>query len=188
MPLPAAPSLLVSDAERRQLIATGEHRGTPRGAALRINIILDAAAGLANRVIARKHSTSVPTVLLWRKRWESGGMAGILEDRPRSGRPKDISPTKEEAIVKATVQTTPKGATHWSVRSMSPRACSKINARLDINQLQMSMQRIGSQLGITPDGVPPVAASYSPAGRRDGMGMPPTLARVSPVPHQRSGN
>ncbi|MFL6415589.1 MAG: helix-turn-helix domain-containing protein [Bryobacteraceae bacterium] len=41
--------------------------------------------------IARKLSTSLPTVLLWRKRYESEGLAGILEDKPRSGRPKEIS-------------------------------------------------------------------------------------------------
>jgi transposase len=119
MPLPPAPALLLTEAERRHLKATCEHRGTPQGIVLRINIVLDAAAGLANRVIARKNATSVPTVLLWRKRWESDGVAGILEDRPRSGRPKGISIAKEEAIVNATVRSAPKGATHWSVRSMA---------------------------------------------------------------------
>ena len=119
MPLPPAPALLVSEAERRQLKTIAAHRSTPRGIVLRIDIVLDAAAGVANREIARKHSTSVPTVLLWRKRWASDGMAGILEDRSRSGRPKSISADKEEAIVNATVRTTPKGATHWSVRSMA---------------------------------------------------------------------
>jgi len=46
-------------------------------------------------------------------------MAGILEDRPRSGRPKDITAEQEEAIVKATLHTKPKDATHWSTRMMA---------------------------------------------------------------------
>jgi hypothetical protein len=58
-------------------------------------------------------------VLLWRKRRESDRIAGIPEDRPRSGRPKGIPAAKEEAIVKATVCTPPGGATHWSVRTMA---------------------------------------------------------------------
>ena len=87
MPLPAAAGLALVDAERKQLMAISHHRSAPRGIVLRINIILGAAEGLANRVSARKLSTSVPTVLLWRKRYESDGIAGILEDRPRSGRP-----------------------------------------------------------------------------------------------------
>src|SRR5207344_370616 len=92
----------------------------------RINIVLGAAEGLANRVLARKLSTSVPTVLLWRKRYESDGIAGILEDRPRSGRPKRISGEREAAIVEATMKTTPKDATQWSVRAMA--AAQKVSS------------------------------------------------------------
>jgi transposase len=119
MPLPPARALVINEAEGRQLTSLGEQRSTPRGIVLRIRIILDASTGLANREIARKNSTSVPTVLLWRRRWESDGMAGILEDRPRSGRPKDITAEKEEGIVKATLHTKPKDATQWSTRTMA---------------------------------------------------------------------
>ena len=94
-------------------------RSTPGGIALRIQIVLAAAQGRANRSIARKLSTSVPTVLLWRNRYEQEGMEGIVEDRPRSGRPKRITEDREAAIVEATLKTTPKDATHWSVRSMA---------------------------------------------------------------------
>jgi transposase len=126
MPLPPAAGLALSDAERKQLVAFGRHRSAPRGVVLRINIVLGAAEGLANRVLARKLSTSVPTVLLWRKRFESDGIAGILEDRPRSGRPKRISPEREAAIVEATMKTTPKDATQWSVRAMA--AAQKVSS------------------------------------------------------------
>src|SRR3982751_4772989 len=119
MPLAPAASLTVSDADRRQLEAIGRHRGTPRGIVLRINIVLGAGEGLANRVLARKLGTSVPTVLLWRKRYESDGLRGILEDRPRTGRPKGISSEREQAIVEATMKSTPRDATQWSVRAMA---------------------------------------------------------------------
>jgi len=119
MPLPPAAGLSLSGMERKQLVALSRHRSSPRGIVLRINIVLGAADGLANRVLARKLSTSVPTVLLWRKRFESEGIAGILEDRPRSGRPKRISVEQEASIVEATMKTTPKDATQWSVRAMA---------------------------------------------------------------------
>jgi transposase len=119
MPLPAAAGLALSESERKQLMAISRHRSSPRGIVLRINIVLGAGEGLANRVLARELSTSVPTVLLWRKRYESDGIEGILEDRPRSGRPKRISGEREAAIVEATMKTTPKDATQWSVRAMA---------------------------------------------------------------------
>jgi transposase len=43
----------------------------------------------------------------------------MLRDRQRSGRPKQISAEQEAAIVDATMKTTPKDATHWSVRAMA---------------------------------------------------------------------
>src|SRR4051794_19563586 len=119
MPLPSAAALHLSDSERKQLRAIGRQRITPRGIVLRINIILGAAEGVANRVLARKLATSVPTVLLWRKRYESDGLRGILEDLPRSGRPKRITADKEAIIVEATMKTTPQDATHWSIRAMA---------------------------------------------------------------------
>jgi len=119
MPLPPAAGLKVSNSDRQQLRAISRHRSTPRGIVMRINIVLGAAEGLANRVLARKLGTSVPTVLLWRKRYESDGLRGILEDRPRSGHPKQISSEREQAIVEATMKTTPRDATQWSVRAMA---------------------------------------------------------------------
>lgn len=119
MPLPAALPIQLNEAERKQLLAISRHRATPRGIVLRANIILGAGDGLANRVLARNLHTSVPTVILWRKRYVTAGLAGILEDQRRSGRPKQISEQKEAAIVDATTKTTPKDATHWSVRAMA---------------------------------------------------------------------
>src|ERR1700691_2457871 len=126
MPLPPATGLALNEAELKQLVALGRQRSSPRGIVLRINIVLSAAEGLANRVVARKLSTSVATVLLWRKRFEADGIAGLLEDRPRSGRPKRSSEQREAAIVEATMKTTPKDATQWSVRAMA--AAQKVSS------------------------------------------------------------
>ena len=85
MPLPPAGRLVLTDLERSQLSQLSSRRGIPRRIIQRINIVLEAAGGLANRAIARKLSTSVPTVLLWRKRYQSDGISGILKYRPHSG-------------------------------------------------------------------------------------------------------
>ena len=119
MPLPPAARLAVTDADRKQLLALSRQRSIPRGILLRVNIVLGAAEGQANHPLARDLSTTVTTVLLWRKRYESGGLAGLFTDRPRSGRPKRISESKEAAIVEATMKTVPRDATHWSVRTMA---------------------------------------------------------------------
>jgi transposase len=119
MPLPPAPKLVLTHAARKQLETIRQGRTTPRGIVLRANIVLGAADGIANHVLARNLSTSLPTVLLWRRRYENEGLAGVLEDHPRSGRPKQISADKETGIVEATIKTHPKDASHWSVRTMA---------------------------------------------------------------------
>jgi transposase len=119
MPLPPAPRLAVADADRKELLSLSRRRSIPQGILLRVNIVLAAAEGRANHLLARELSTTVTTVLLWRSRYETEGLAGLFSDRPRSGRPKLIPAAKEAAIVEATMRTIPKDATHWSVRSMA---------------------------------------------------------------------
>jgi transposase len=119
MPLPPAPPLAVAEADRKELVALSRQRSIPRGILLRVNIVISAAEGRANHLLARDLSTTVTTVLLWRRRYEAEGLAGLFNDRPRSGRPKQISVDKEAAIVEATIRTRPKDATQWSVRAMA---------------------------------------------------------------------
>ena len=77
MPLPPAPPLAVAEADRRELVALSRQRSIPRGILLRVNIILGAAEGRANHLLARDLSTTMTTVLLWRKRYEADGLASL---------------------------------------------------------------------------------------------------------------
>src|SRR3954462_1865807 len=99
MGISAAARLVLSEGDKKQLMRIGRHRSTPRGIVLRVEIVRAAAEGMANRAIARKLSTSLPTVLLWRKRYEAEGLAGIVEDKPCSGRPTEVTPERGAATV-----------------------------------------------------------------------------------------
>lgn len=119
MPWDAATALRVSTEDRELLEALVRGGKTPQKTALRARIVLGAAAGAANIALARALGVSRPTVILWRARYAQAGVAGLLRDAPRPGRNKRIGPRKVEAIVNATLQQTPRAATHWSVRSMA---------------------------------------------------------------------
>ena len=110
-------SITKKDREALQKLANG--RNTAQKVVLRAKIVLGAAEGLSNNALAKKLGTSRPTVLLWRGRFQHAGVDGLLRDAPRPGRRKKISDRKVEAIVNATLHTTPPAATHWSVRSMA---------------------------------------------------------------------
>jgi transposase len=93
--------------------------GTPQSVAMRARIVLLAAAGESNSEIARRLSVSRPTVIMWRERFAAAGPAALTEVRPGRGRKPTISAAKVKAIVAATTQTVPPGATHWSCRTMA---------------------------------------------------------------------
>ena len=122
MPRAAAAPLPLTKREREELLQISKLRSTPQSVALRVRIVLSASEGIANKRLARQLSTTLPTVLLWRARYQAEGLAGILEDRARSGRPKEISAEQEAALIETTLHSTPKDATHWSVRSIGKNA------------------------------------------------------------------
>lgn len=89
------------------------------GLAQRARIVLLAAEGVANSVIAERVGVSRPTVIGWRERYEGGGIDG-LHDEARSGRPRLVD---HREVVAATVKPPPKklGVTHWSSRLLAAR-------------------------------------------------------------------
>jgi hypothetical protein len=56
MPLPPAPKLDVIESDRKELVALSRQRSIPRGILLRVNIVLGAAEGRANHLLARELS------------------------------------------------------------------------------------------------------------------------------------
>ena len=121
MPCPAAPALHLTATQKVELSRIIRYPSTPQAIVLRCRVVLEAAKGTPNRQLARELSTSVPTVLLWRQRFQEHGLAGVLEDKPRPGRPPLISDKKEADIVEATRHTKPQNGTHWTVRTMARR-------------------------------------------------------------------
>src|SRR5947199_5427788 len=117
---PAA-ALRVSREDQEWLETLVRSGQTPQRVALRARMVLGAAAGRPNHALAKDLGISRPTLLLWRQRYAEAGVAGLLKDAARPGRKKRIRPEKVEAIVNATLQTTPADATHWSVRTLAKR-------------------------------------------------------------------
>jgi len=114
-----AKALHVDDNQRKRLKHLAESGNTPQKIALRARLVLRAGEGRANHAIAKELGISRPTVLLWRGRFAEHGVRGILQDAPRPGRRKSISPEVVKRVVEATLHTAPPGETHWSVRTMA---------------------------------------------------------------------
>jgi len=118
----AAPARSLTARQRTELAQLTRLPSTPQNVVLRAKIVLGAADGMANKTLDERWLNGWrphEEVLLWRNRYAEEGLAGILEDRSRPGRPKEISQGEEAEIVEATRSTKPKNATHWTVRTMA---------------------------------------------------------------------
>jgi transposase len=61
----------------------------------------------------------MPTVTRWRNRYQTSGIPGLLKDRSRPGRKKQIAENKVREVVEKTLHDKPLQATHWSTRSLA---------------------------------------------------------------------
>ena len=114
-------TLIVADAQRVELERLARRARTNRHTALRAKIVLTSEQGLSNLEVAAKLRTSHVTVGKWRKRFIEGGVDALF-DEPRPGAPRKLSDDDVEAVVVQTLETKPKGRTHWSTRKMAEKA------------------------------------------------------------------
>jgi transposase len=115
----AAVSIFLSVAEREELESLVRRRSTGQATALRARMILMAAEGATNTVIAERLGIgSQHTVGRWRKRFASGRVDGLF-DESRPGAPRTIGDDEIAETIRRTLETMPADATHWSLRSMA---------------------------------------------------------------------
>ena len=95
--------------------------GTPQQVALRCRIVLGSWRGESEAAIASELEINRKTVRLWRERFSQAGLPGLWEIAPGRGRKATYGPDRVKAVLDATLQSKPKGQTHWSCRLMACR-------------------------------------------------------------------
>jgi transposase len=116
---PVTQQVILSDEERETLLAWSRRPKTSQALALRARVVLACAGNhRPDTAIARELGIYRNTVGKWRTRFNAKRLEGLL-DEPRPGAPRQITDAEVERLITATLETTPKGATHWSTRSMA---------------------------------------------------------------------
>jgi transposase len=118
MPLRAA-ALVVSANQQSQIEQWVAAMGTPQQVALRCHIVLAAGRGESEAGIAAALQINRKTVRLWRERFAAEGLKSLWEIAPGRGRKATYGPERVKAVLDATLQSKPKGQTHWSCRLMA---------------------------------------------------------------------
>jgi len=113
--------LSLSEDEREQLVRWSRRAKSSQALALRSKIVLGCAEGASNTAVAEGLGCSAATVGRWRRRFLEHRLEG-LSDEPRPGRPPSITVDQVEDVVVATLESTPRHATHWSRAKMAERS------------------------------------------------------------------
>jgi transposase len=112
---------MLTDAERSQLVSWSRRAKSSQALALRSKIVLACANGADNKSVAAALGCNPVTVGKWRARFIDKRLDGLVdEDRP--GRPASITLDQVEEVLVATLESTPKNATHWSRTSMAKKS------------------------------------------------------------------
>jgi transposase len=113
-----AVTIELTETERGELESLARAQKTGQALAKRARIVLAAAEGLENKAIVAEVGSDPNTVSKWRRRFSALRLDGIY-DEPRPGAPRRIGDDAIAETIRLTLETTPKDATHWSLRSMA---------------------------------------------------------------------
>ncbi|MEV7118979.1 IS630 family transposase [Kitasatospora griseola] len=144
-PGPRLAELVLSDHERQVLGGWVRGQSTPQALALRAPIVLACAEvepdGLPRSASSVAVATGVTTetVSKWRSRFLRDRLDG-LGDAPRPGRVRTVTDEQVAELVRTTLETKPKNATHRPTRSMAER----------VGLSQSTVSRVWRAFGLQP--------------------------------------
>jgi transposase len=135
---PKRPLILTAD-EQERLQALAHRARIQPALARRARVVLACGEGVDNQSVAQKLRCSLGMVGKWRARFLKARLEGLY-DEPRPGAPRKVSDAQVEQIVVRTLETTPRGQTHWSTRSLAQAS----------GLSRMTISRIWRAFGLQP--------------------------------------
>lgn len=132
-------ALIVTKEERQRLESLAHRARSQALLARRARVVLACADGLDNKAVAKKLRCSVGMVGKWRARFLKARLEGLY-DEPRPGAPRKVSDDQVENVVIRTLESTPRGQTHWSTRGLAKES----------GLSRMTISRIWHAFGLQP--------------------------------------
>lgn len=110
--------IVLSDETREYLLSITRLLALAHGLVRRAKIILMAAEGSTNKMIAEKLDLAPIVIGMWRRRFLKQGLMGLYDEK-RPGGPRSISDERIARLIRKTLHKKPKGDTHWTCRSIA---------------------------------------------------------------------
>ena len=143
--------VVLTDDERETLLRWSRRATSAQALALRCRIVLACADGLSNTQVGADLGIHPTTVATWRKRFAADRLEGLADEK-RPGPARTVTDEQVEDVIVRTLETTPKGATHWSTREMAKQS----------GLSQSTVSRIWRTFGLKPHQVDTFKLSKDP--------------------------
>src|ERR1700734_502537 len=143
--------LILTEEERDRLGSMAHRARSQPLLARRARVVLACGDGLDNEAVARKLRCSRGMVVKWRARFLKQRLEGLF-DEPRPGTPRKVSDDQVEQVVIQTLESTPRGQTHWSTRELAKAT----------GLSRMTISRIWHAFGLQPHRVETFKLSPDP--------------------------
>src|SRR6202045_4883577 len=111
-------ALILTEEEQDRLQSLAHRARSQPLLARRARVVLACGEGCDNKTVARKGRVSLGMVGKWRSRFLQARLEGLY-DEPRPGAPRQVSDAQVEQVVIQTLESTPRGETHWSTRGLA---------------------------------------------------------------------
>jgi len=131
--------LILTDEEHDRLQSLAHRARSQSLLARRARVVLACAEGLDNQAVAKKLRCSKGMVGKWRSRFLKARLEGLY-DEPRPGAPRKVTDSQVEQVVIQTLESTPRGETHWSTRGLAEAS----------GLSRMTISRIWQAFGLQP--------------------------------------
>jgi transposase len=110
--------LVLAEEDRNELERIVRSSSTPAGLSRRARAVLLMADNISGSEVAVRTGYTTVQVSRIRRRFAEAGLSGLLE-KPRSGRPREVSARKTAQVVAMTLKPPKAGTSHWSSRDLS---------------------------------------------------------------------
>ena len=112
----------VSEADRGILEKWIRSRSVTEKQKQRAKIVLMSADGVPTSELMKKLKVSNPTLNLWRRRYQEGGVEALVKAKSRPPGIAPVAQEKVQEVLTLTLTGKPAAATHWSCRTMAEQA------------------------------------------------------------------
>ncbi len=123
--MPRQYRLVLKKSERQELLGIARTGHRSARSVLRAQILLKSAEGWTETQLAEALAVSERTVRRVRKRADTLGVLAAIEERPRPGAPRKLTPEEEARVVALACSAPPQGRSRWTVRLLAHEAIER---------------------------------------------------------------